>query len=139
MTRVRFISMVLAAALLAPATGSARDYQVDVEIDSLEDLYDLQAEMEAALIDEADKFGPDAYPVETFELAPKERNVEVGTCELIWVPYWVRPDGSRRRARRDRGHVLGARCAVLDQRRLAAGRDTDGRHPDAFRARARAD
>ena len=66
--------------------------------DLVSDLYDLQAEMEAALIDEADKFGPGAYPVETFELAPKERNIEVSACELIWVPYWVRPDGSRRRA-----------------------------------------
>ena len=36
MTRARITSTILAAALLAPAAGYARDYEVDLELDSLE-------------------------------------------------------------------------------------------------------
>jgi hypothetical protein len=42
MMRVRVIAGTLAA-LMAPAGALARDYEVDLELDSLEDLYDLQA------------------------------------------------------------------------------------------------
>jgi hypothetical protein len=66
--------------------------------DAVSDLYDLQTEMEAALIDEAEEHQMDDYPIETIDVAPDDRDVEVRRCGLVWVPYWIAPDGSRRRA-----------------------------------------
>lgn len=62
------------------------------------DLYDLEAEMEAALIDVAAEHGSERYPVETVEAAPSAREVKIDFCGLVWVPYWFGPGDSRRRA-----------------------------------------
>ena len=62
------------------------------------DLYDLQSEMEAALIDEREKFATEDYPVTQKRQRPRASDVHVGFCGLVWVPYWQQADGSRRRA-----------------------------------------
>ena len=66
--------------------------------DVVAELHDLQAEMEAALIEEAEEITIDAYPIDGDTVRPNERDVEVLYCGLVWVPYWIAPDGSRRRA-----------------------------------------
>ena len=62
------------------------------------ELYRLEEEMEAVLREEAAKFEPDVFSIESTQFTPKPKDVEVTYCGLVWVPYWVGRNGQRRRA-----------------------------------------
>lgn len=77
--------------------GRDVDRAEDKVQDVLEDLQSIQAEMETALAEEADEFQLDDYPIETALVHPNQDEVDVRYCGLVWVPYWMSADGSRRR------------------------------------------
>ena len=48
---------------------------------------DLEAELERELAALAERFDPEALPIETVTLRPRRADVEVRSVALAWIPY----------------------------------------------------
>ncbi len=64
----------------------------------VEDVERVRQEMEADLNEQARKFGPGAFPVETKSLSPKKTDINIRFCGLVWVPYFEASDGRKMKA-----------------------------------------
>ncbi len=66
--------------------------------DAYDELREIQQESEAELARVAETHSPEAYPIDTKSVTPRKSDVDVDLMVLVWVPYWVGPDGTKTRA-----------------------------------------